>query len=457
MPRISSLPPATLPLDGTEQVPVVQGGVTKRTTTDAVGDTVLNNLAASAGSSLVGHIATGAGAATRTVQAKLRDVVSVKDFGAVGDGTADDQPEIAATLAAHKGVNLPFGTYRLGTALTLTTPCSIRSDDWRTIFTNKGIHLSPSNARYGMFQGFGLEGDDTGAGWKMTNAIDYTVMLRRVRDYEFGGDLDFSYLNEFIGGEFSFNVTGMRLKNFSNANVFINTAFSNNSGDGLVVLSSQACTFLNLDVESNGGWGVVIDNADNATLQNYGHNFIGGYVETNVAVTSAQGDFFIGRGANAVLTRDVTLQGVSHFGQKPYGYFVDYAFGTRILYPNLAGATYSVSPIRLTANSRNTTIKGVAMSQVSAASGATVSIDTVQFGTVDVVLDGGGFGDVSINFPIQYHETPPVNLQLFSDGLPAGSLGTANIKNGIGTTGFYVQVIGGPGSQTVRLQWRAGR
>lgn len=59
MPRISSLPPATLPLDGTEQVPVVQGGVTKRTTTDAVGDTVLNNLAASTGAALIGKAGGG--------------------------------------------------------------------------------------------------------------------------------------------------------------------------------------------------------------------------------------------------------------------------------------------------------------------------------------------------------------------------------------------------------------
>lgn len=117
MPRISSLPPATLPLNGTEQVPIVQGGVTKRTTTDAVGDTVLNNLAASTGSSLVGHIASGTGAVARTVQAKLRDTVSVKDFGAVGDGVADDTAAInaaiayARTLPAGGTVYIPDGTY----------------------------------------------------------------------------------------------------------------------------------------------------------------------------------------------------------------------------------------------------------------------------------------------------------------------------------------------------------
>jgi hypothetical protein len=53
----------------------------------------------------------GAGGVQRTVENKLRDVVSVKDFGAVGNGITDDSAAFNAAAAASFNVLVPNGTY----------------------------------------------------------------------------------------------------------------------------------------------------------------------------------------------------------------------------------------------------------------------------------------------------------------------------------------------------------
>ena len=67
----------------------------------------LKDLALSTGATFIGFMQAGTGALTRTMQAKNRDTVSVKDFGAVGDGVTDDA---AAFLAAWGAIKLIGGT-----------------------------------------------------------------------------------------------------------------------------------------------------------------------------------------------------------------------------------------------------------------------------------------------------------------------------------------------------------
>lgn len=64
--------------------------------------------------------ASGTGAAERTVDDKLRDVVSVKDFGAVGDGVTDDTAAFQTAANINSAVFVPVGTYRLTNSITWT-------------------------------------------------------------------------------------------------------------------------------------------------------------------------------------------------------------------------------------------------------------------------------------------------------------------------------------------------
>lgn len=64
--------------------------------------------------------ATGTGAMTRTSADKFSDLISIKDFGAVGDGLTDDTVAIQNALAAHNTVFLPEGVYLVSGTIRLT-------------------------------------------------------------------------------------------------------------------------------------------------------------------------------------------------------------------------------------------------------------------------------------------------------------------------------------------------
>jgi len=102
--------------------------------TDRFSDVVVQDIS----STEVTFVQAGTGAVTRTAQAKMRDVVSVKDFGAVGNGVADDTAAFNAVIAYAnaKGGNdraniigstifIPEGRYRITAALNPITVSSV--------------------------------------------------------------------------------------------------------------------------------------------------------------------------------------------------------------------------------------------------------------------------------------------------------------------------------------------
>ena len=100
-------------LTGNENVPVIQALAGVKTTTQAIA-----NLATAANATFT---PAGTAAVLTTVQAKLRQTVSVMDFGAKGDGVADDttaiQTAINSSLGGFITIYFPSGTYKITASL----------------------------------------------------------------------------------------------------------------------------------------------------------------------------------------------------------------------------------------------------------------------------------------------------------------------------------------------------
>ena len=102
---------------------------------------------------------TGSGAVTRTVDEKLKDVVSVKDFGAVGDGVSDDVLAIQAALdSGASTVVFPLSSddYYISTRINVPEGVTIRYESANFLRAdpscNAGavVEMSSNTAAYGL-------------------------------------------------------------------------------------------------------------------------------------------------------------------------------------------------------------------------------------------------------------------------------------------------------------------
>jgi hypothetical protein len=100
---------------------------------------------------------------SRQVAQLATDIVSVKDFGAVGDGVTDDNSSFLSTVAAGQGriVTAPKGTYKLSSDVTLPESdiqlqldpgVTFSSNELDCINVTKAIGPSPTLAFNGLFK-----------------------------------------------------------------------------------------------------------------------------------------------------------------------------------------------------------------------------------------------------------------------------------------------------------------
>lgn len=126
--RITNLP-VPVNLNEAARLQDVQNAITGVTTANFISNSPAGNITSNTVQGAlneldgrVGFIQVGTGAVTRTPQNKMRDIVSVKDFGAVGNGVANDAPAIqnAITAAGYGGsVYFPKGTYAIGATISV--------------------------------------------------------------------------------------------------------------------------------------------------------------------------------------------------------------------------------------------------------------------------------------------------------------------------------------------------
>lgn len=151
-------------------------------------------LGGSDGASKIGFSA--AGGVQRTMQDKARESVSVRDFGAVGDGVTNDSAAIqAAVNSSAKSIELVAGdTYLINT--TITFPSGKRlfgAAKLKLGSAGQRVIRTASNAKGCVFEGFEIEGFSGGGsyvGGEFGIQLDEAdnCVIRGVTAHDLGGD-----------------------------------------------------------------------------------------------------------------------------------------------------------------------------------------------------------------------------------------------------------------------------
>jgi hypothetical protein len=164
------------------------------------------SLAAPGGSDLIGFIQAGAGAVPRTLQEKDRDTISVKDFGATGDGMTVDTAALQKAIEAAYGKTLLFtaGTY-LSAPLQVEQPVTFQGAPGATLKLIDGrtaqdalLNVTGTSTKFKSY-GMTYDGNEAGQG---AGVATYTI-----RFFSIGTQTAPSEMllrdNTFINGNYS--------------------------------------------------------------------------------------------------------------------------------------------------------------------------------------------------------------------------------------------------------------
>jgi hypothetical protein len=233
---------------------------------------LINSSDSAKGDALVAYKRTDSGATARTLHDVLKDeAYSVKDFGALGNDSADDYTAIAACItaavAAGKAVVFPPGTYRHSTTIALGyAKLRVYGIGYVALkYTGSGTACVSIDAGAGsllydhVFDNFTIIGNSTASlhGLYVRNVLHRTTRNIHVRDvkgsaFRIEGDVLSHYIDCFVtgaGGAFTYTP---------------DIAFYL-SGSAYIT-ACAACTFQNCVAETAASYGWYLNKVDNGVF-----------------------------------------------------------------------------------------------------------------------------------------------------------------------------------------------
>ena len=183
-------------------------------------DSIYADLSASTGSDKVGHSAGRFGEVARTVQAALGDWVSLKDFGAIGDGVTDDTDALQAMVAwvnsrakysPPVAVIIPAGRYKYSIGMDFIRPVALYGFQAATLdFTGNGKALAigdptpedapnADNFYQGEYtlDGIRFTGGATASHGVFIKSFVFTPRLRNLEFVDFGNANSYDIFSQF--------------------------------------------------------------------------------------------------------------------------------------------------------------------------------------------------------------------------------------------------------------------